>query len=190
MTDLPAYILSGGRSTRFGSDKARALLGGRPLLSRMTDQAHAAGATKVFAVAREAGAYDELGVETLADVRPGLGPLSGLEAALTHRGEGWLLLLTCDQLACAPAWVGRLAESALAPEAFAAVFHDGARFQPVPGLYHTRLLPQVSALLGSGAKASFQNLLASASGVVKIAMPADWPEKLQANTPEDLPVEP
>lgn len=183
MESLPAYILCGGRSSRFGSDKARALFQGEPLIVRIGRLAREAGAGAVFAVAREAGAYDDLGMKTLADLRPGQGPLSGLEAALAHRGEGWLLLLTCDQLACEPAWVAQLR---LSTAGSASAFHDGGRFQPVPGLYHTRLLAQVTTLLGSGDKASFQNLLAGASGVARILLPAGWPERLQANTPEAL----
>ena len=38
MTELvPAYILSGGRSSRFGSDKARALAAGKPLILHAAD---------------------------------------------------------------------------------------------------------------------------------------------------------
>ena len=190
--ELPAYILAGGHSTRFGSDKARALLAGKPLLARIADLAKAAGATSVHAVARERGAYDDLGVPTIGDDREGLGPVAGLEAALLHRLQhhdaGWLLLLTCDQLACEPAWVAqlRLAAGSLA----AAAFHDGARFQPVPGLYHTDLLAQVVPLLDRAeygeVRASFQGLLGGPH-TAQVALPADWPSRLQANRPEELP---
>lgn len=200
MNDLPAYILAGGRSTRFGSDKARALLDGRPLLVRIADLAKVAGSSSVHTVARERFAYDDLGVPTLADDRTDLGPVAGLEAALLrrlqHLGEGWLLLLTCDQLACEPAWVVQLrmaAGGAAHGAVWAAVFHDGQRFQPVPGLYHTRLLARVVPLLDRAEKgevrASFQRLLDGAP-VAQIPLPADWPPHLQANRPEDLPFRP
>lgn len=193
---LPAYILAGGRSTRFGSDKARALCQGQPLLVRIAAMATAAGATCARAVARERGAYDDLGLPTLEDDRQNLGPVAGLEAALLHRlqhhDEGWLLLLTCDQLVCETAWVAYL--RAAASDTFGAVaFHDGQRFQPVPGLYHTRLLTRVVPLLDraeQGAlRASFQNLLDNEI-VNRLALPTDWPETLQANRREDVPLLP
>ena len=185
-----AYILAGGFSTRFGSDKARAMLDGKPLLVRMAEQARAHGASGFFAVAREAGAYDDLGVKTITDLRAGLGPVAGLESALLHAGDGWILLLTCDQLVCEKAWVGKLRE---AQDEKARVFHDGERFQPVPGLYHTSFLPAVflalNAAQAGGPRASFQRLLGVPDllpGVCRVPLPADWPLKLQANTRGDL----
>ena len=38
-TDVSAFILAGGRSTRMGADKAFALLNGRTLLARILDAA-------------------------------------------------------------------------------------------------------------------------------------------------------
>lgn len=87
-------VLAGGRSSRFGSDKAQALVDGRTLL----DHAVAALAPHVAVVAvcgREAA-----GQLSLADrPAPDMGPLGGINAALHHareRGFAGVLTTGCD----------------------------------------------------------------------------------------------
>ncbi len=178
-TKDPAYILAGGRSTRFGSDKARATLQGRPLIRRIADMLETRGHS-VIAVAREAGQYADLGLETIPDIEPGRGPVGGLLTALTRRkqtgGPGWAVLASCDLLDPTPEMLDAL-ESVRdrSLEADAAVFKDD-RWQPFPGLYHTRLLPATR-----GAR-SLQQLLSAARTAA-----ADAPKDLrQANRPSDL----
>ncbi|HEY9840887.1 MAG TPA: NTP transferase domain-containing protein, partial [Candidatus Obscuribacterales bacterium] len=64
---LPVYLLAGGRNSRFGSDKARALLGGSPLILQVARLLHPYAAD-LKVVATTAGAYADLGLETLADI--------------------------------------------------------------------------------------------------------------------------
>ena len=87
-------MIAGGRSRRFGSDKALALLHGRPLID------HAIGILEprvdaVVVCGREWG-----GLLSLADLpAPGLGPLGGIAAALAHAEENGfdsVLTIACD----------------------------------------------------------------------------------------------
>ena len=55
MEKVPVYILAGGRSSRFGHDKAMARLAGVPLLSRVGTLA-APFASRITVVAEHAGA--------------------------------------------------------------------------------------------------------------------------------------
>ncbi len=92
---LLGAVLAGGRSSRFGSDKAQALMpDGRTLI----DHAIAAIAPHVEAVV-VCGRPME-GLASLPDrPAPGMGPLGGLNAALHHaRSEGYDAVLTtgCD----------------------------------------------------------------------------------------------
>jgi len=87
-------VLAGGGSRRFGSDKAMALLDGRPLIDHVAK-----------ALARDCDALvvcgrDHATIPFLADLpRPGLGPLGGLYASLLHgRDNGFdaVLSVPCD----------------------------------------------------------------------------------------------
>lgn len=90
MTRILGAVLAGGRSSRFGSDKAAALLRARPL----ADHAAAAIAPYVDAIVRIGGDGG------IADrPRSGLGPLGGLAGALAHadaNGFAVVLSTACD----------------------------------------------------------------------------------------------
>jgi len=84
-------VLAGGKSSRFGSDKAVAMLSGRPLIEHALDnlRRHADGVAV-------AGRQVE-GVLSVEDrPSPGLGPLGGLCGALAYAAEhGFSRVLTC-----------------------------------------------------------------------------------------------
>lgn len=176
---IPAYILAGGRSSRFGSDKARAALMGAPLILHQAEALHHR-AHPIFAVAREPDQYADLGLTTIPDILPDQGPLGGLRTALTHRARGWIILTSCDLIDLNLDWLDALAAArALHPNAPAIVFRDD-RWQPFPGLYHTRLL-NIEHAWRTG---SLQQLL-NASAAHAISAP-NHPPIRQANTLEDL----
>ena len=85
-------VLTGGRSSRFGSDKARAQWNGRSLV----DHSAASVAQHVDAVVTVGGGGDG----AVPDLpRPGLGPLGGIAGALDHAAaHGFTSVLTigCD----------------------------------------------------------------------------------------------
>lgn len=175
------YILAGGLSRRFGTDKARALLAGRPLIVRTADAMEQAG-LQPRVVARSAGQYDDLGLPTVGDIRPGRGPLAGLETALVDAGDGWVLLAPCDMVDLRPHWI----ESLLAArqDRADAVAFRAHRWQPMPALYHQQLLPRLREHLDAGTLAMYA--LLEVSRVVQLRFPADWPRVHQANTPGEL----
>jgi molybdopterin-guanine dinucleotide biosynthesis protein A len=84
-------VLAGGRSSRFGSDKALAEFRGRTLIARAVDTL-AGWCEHVIVVGRETAP-----APTLPDwPRPGMGPLAGIAAALHYAcDEDYEFLLTC-----------------------------------------------------------------------------------------------
>ncbi|MEX0886386.1 MAG: molybdenum cofactor guanylyltransferase [Phycisphaeraceae bacterium] len=181
---VPAYLLAGGQSRRFGSDKARAELDGVPLLVRLARELQPLTAS-VTVIAHTRDAYADLGLTTIADIQPGRGPLAGLHAALHHAEHPWLLLASCDMLQCRPHWLAALAatRTAPAPATIQAVAFRERYWHPFPGLYHRSLLPEVERRLAAG-ELRMQHLLTDVATAAP--MPPDWPEVAQANTPEDL----
>jgi molybdopterin-guanine dinucleotide biosynthesis protein A len=72
-------ILAGGRSDRFGTDKAMAKINGQPMIARIHERL-APQVTKVVVCGRPWAGL----VGLLDHPRPGLGPLGGLAAALAY----------------------------------------------------------------------------------------------------------
>lgn len=136
-------VLAGGLSSRFGSDKALAELGGQTLLARavatLEPHCHA-----VVVVGRS-----DAPVPTIPD-RPasGLGPLGGIAAALHYAAShGYADVLTCG-VDCAGLGADTLAELGASP-AYSAD-------QPVIGLWPASAAVAVDALLASDARHSMR----------------------------------
>ncbi|MES4792537.1 MAG: hypothetical protein C4321_05700, partial [Chloroflexota bacterium] len=75
-------VLTGGRSSRMGRDKAFVALGGRPLVTYPVGALRMAGATEVFAVGGDRVRLTTLGLSWVPDGHPGAGPLGGICTAI------------------------------------------------------------------------------------------------------------
>jgi len=168
-TRVLGAVLAGGRSSRFGSDKAEALLAGRPLIDHAIATLRAQ-CEAVVVVGRETDK-----AVCLADwPAPHRGPLGGLAAALVHASEnGFADVLSIgvdcidmpehlvDCLRPAPAYI----ESA-----------------PVIGLWPASAAEAVKAILTGAGKHSMRQLAETvgARAVSVGVAPAN------VNTPDDL----
>jgi len=92
-SDVSAFILAGGKSTRMGTDKAFAVLDGRTLLARMLDLAR-----QVTPRVRIVGNREKFSpfAPVIEDVFPGCGPLGGIHAALKSSQSDLNVLLAVD----------------------------------------------------------------------------------------------
>ncbi len=102
-------VLCGGRSSRFGSDKALAPTGDGTMGQRVVDALRGAGVDPVVAVGGDAGAA--LGLITVPDRWPGLGPLGGLATVLRWARQGDVLVVPCDLPLLDQETVSRLLEA-------------------------------------------------------------------------------
>lgn len=125
-------VLAGGRSSRFGSDKALAMLDGRTLLD------HA-----VAALAPHCDAVVVVGRGEIADwPRSDMGPLGGIAGALIHAADAGF-----DQLLTAPVDCVRL------PGDLRALLEPAPAFletQPVIGLWPVGSIGDLRTLLEDG----------------------------------------
>lgn len=134
--NLLGAIIAGGRSSRFGTDKAEALLDGRPLIQHVADGLRPQ--TNHLVVCGR----DWPGLESVPDwPRPDLGPLGGLCGALHYaRDRGFDAVLTagCDVLPIPESLSARLGSG---PSCIAG--------QRLLGLWPTTLLPLLETHLRS-----------------------------------------
>jgi molybdopterin-guanine dinucleotide biosynthesis protein A len=148
-------VLAGGRSVRFGGEKAVALLEGRPLLAWAAERLRTVckdvainvrPGTEAEAVAQElkfATLYDEPG--------DALGPLAGVKVGLIWaegQGATTLAVSPCDAPLLPDDLYVRLLESAGGGAAMAET-SDGR--QPLCALWPVNALPAVRAALANGA---------------------------------------
>jgi molybdopterin-guanine dinucleotide biosynthesis protein A len=177
---LPVYLLAGGRASRFGSDKARALYQHQPLLCHGAT-AVAPWAASLKVIADQADKYADLGFFTLADQVPGAGPMGGLATALADAPSGYVLVGSCDVLGLTPSLLQPLLE---APRKALALAFYAQHWQPLWALYHTDLLPEVAARLQRGERALWR--LLEAVGAQAIGGSQFAANVYPINTPQDL----
>ena len=162
-------VLAGGQSSRFGSDKALAVLSGETLLMRSVDML-SGWCEKVVVVGRE-----EAPAPTLPDrPRAGLGPLGGIAAALYDaRDEGYELVLTCG------------VDSAGLPEGLPDLLSPAPAYladQPVVGLWPVTAIKTIEAILHGDGRHSMRQF-ADAIGARAVQAPSP---SININTPADL----
>lgn len=111
---LAALLLAGGASTRMGYPKALIDQAGQPLWRVQMEKLQALDPAELFlSIPRElslpSGPW-----QILYDREPGLGPLSGIHAALKTMTSEWLVVLAVDLPDMTPGFLQNLYHSSLA----------------------------------------------------------------------------
>lgn len=92
-------VLAGGRSRRFGRDKAVEPVDGVAMAARVAAALRAAGAADVVAVGGDVDRLGALGLTVWPDDAPGEGPLGGIVTALDRAGAAGhavAVVVPCD----------------------------------------------------------------------------------------------
>lgn len=174
--EIEGAILVGGESRRMGRDKSTLVLGGRPVLDRLkeameplTDRLRVVGGSG-------SGASTEL--EHQPDLRPGLGPLSGIHAALATAEASAVLVVACDlPFVTTPFLMAIVKRASSDVEGVVPFAGDGP--VPVCALYRTTCLRALEARLDRGE-------LSAQSFVESITVRWIMPRELQAIDPDAL----
>lgn len=117
-----------------GQDKAGLVIDGAPLWQRQLATLQSTGASEILISGRADGPYAGSGFRIVEDAVPGLGPLSGIVAAMEPARHPLILVLAIDL----PRMTGAYLQSLL-PKA-PAVPRRGDRFEPLAAIYSKRCL--------------------------------------------------
>lgn len=151
--NLTAVILAGGSSSRYGSDKALAMVGGRRMIDCVADAVRRHVDEVLVSVGDPTVRYDVEDTRHVVDRVVGVGPLAGLHAALLAMHSPWLLAVACDMPFLTDAALEAL-RAACSDDVQAVVARtpDGRR-HPLCACYQERILPMVDACLRGGNQA-------------------------------------
>jgi molybdopterin-guanine dinucleotide biosynthesis protein A len=173
------YILAGGKSRRFGQNKALFVIEGKSIIERVA--AAIPPAQEIFVVTNSAAEYAHFPWPTLPDHYPGFGPLAGIHAGLAHSPFEWNFFIACDFPRLKSSVIDELLA---APRAAQVILPETtAGLQPLCALWSQSALPVIENAL--------QNHDLRAHAVLArldlhIISPADPQALFNLNTPEDL----
>ncbi len=149
--DVAGYVLTGGRSSRFGSDKALHQFRGKAMALWVAEAvlAHVPTVTLVG----NPDLHGSLGIPVIPDKLPGAGPLGGIVAALADTNCQWCLIAACDMPMVANAPLASLLENAArsSRKALLPRTPDG-RVQPLCAVYSTAALAPLEEALLNGVR--------------------------------------
>lgn len=147
-------ILSGGKSSRMGRDKAELRLGDETFLQRLVTRY--GRVFPVYVSVGQAGKFPLYGAGELVDLHPGMGPLAGLEAAFLQT-DAEAVFLTATDLPFGSVELAQVLNENLEDQDACVIRRKSGEWEPTFAVYHRRCLPAVRQAL-TGGKLSFRGL--------------------------------
>ena len=159
--DIDAFILIGGRSSRFGTDKAFVEFAGEMLAvraARIVETALTTTRATLIAAAEdqfERKLLSKLDRPIIFDLKPGSGAWSGLHAALCSAQREWIFFSACDHPFITPEFLRLLAAGIADPYSAVIPRQPDGRLQPLCAFYRvSAALPLVERVLADGGRIS------------------------------------
>lgn len=196
---MNAFVLAGGQSTRMGRDKALLELDGRPLVEHALAKVRALGLSP-----RIIGSRPDLArfAPVIPDNYPRMGPLGGIEAAITAGDAEQNLFLAVDLPWLPVDFLRWMMHRAGCTDALATVPRFQGRPQPLCAIYSRAMLPCVRAALAEDDAKVMRaverasratGLRMDAFDVESVAAAQSWPQPIplylwfqNLNTPAEL----
>ena len=144
---LTAFVLTGGRSSRMGSDKALLSLGGQTLLQRTLQVAGAV--TDHVRIVGRMDRYAAYG-DVVEDIFRDCGPLGGIHAALHATRTDLNLILSVDMPLMSSDFLGWLVQRATTSDAMIVVPNAVGRLQPLCAIYRRGVAEPAEQALRAG----------------------------------------
>ena len=141
---ITGIILAGGKSSRFGSNKALAKFNGTPLIERVTGVLGRIF-KNLMIITNSPLEYSYLKIPLYQDLVKGLGPVGGIYTGLDALDEGWAFFCACDMPFINEGLVRYLAG---AKDGFDAVVpRVDWKIEPLHALYSKNCLPAMKELI-------------------------------------------
>ena len=154
IADCTALILTGGESRRMGQDKARLMLGEKPLLQHVASALQPLFSETVVSVR---SIRPDCNLPQVSDDPKHAGPLAGLAAGLAAAKTPWVFAVACDMPFVGADLIARMAKFRCGFDAVVPV--ASGHPQPLAAFYATKTLATVRELLAADAPHSLRELL-------------------------------
>ncbi len=173
-------LLAGGKSARMGTSKAELVYEGKTFLDHMLDKAHGLGIQKCYISGYDSQQED---VQTIWDIYPNRGPLSGLHACMKQIDTPFCLVLPVD----APKLPLDILEGLLQrheqnQSGKVLIWEHGVRQEPLIAVYPTMMADTIEAMIRDHAAPVFRAI--DTWGFESFRMEMLEEQIININTPE------
>ena len=173
-------LLAGGKSARMGTSKAELLYEGKTFLQHMIDKAHALGIEKCYISGYTS---QQEHVQTVWDIYPDRGPLSGIHATMRTITTPYCLVLPVD----APKLPEDILEGLLrrheeSGSSKVLIWEHGVRQEPLIAVYPTAMADAIEELIRDHAAPVFRAI--DTWGFESFRMEMEQEQIININTPE------
>jgi molybdopterin-guanine dinucleotide biosynthesis protein A len=142
------FVLTGGRSSRMGKEKALLEINGTPLVVRAARLLLPLCSSVTLVGQPER--YGNFGFAAIADERPDTGPLGGILTALNQASDSWNLIIACDMPYLTEEWLRYLIGRARASRALAVLPESEAGPEPLCAAYHRQAAATIRGEIARG----------------------------------------
>lgn len=136
--NVGAIIIAGGKSSRMGSDKGLKMLNGKPLIGYAL--AAVLPICKDVIISTNNAEYDQFGFQLVADNHKDIGPMGGLQAALSASKYDSNIVISCDTPFVTTEILSKIANAGFEN---CALLDGQKRIHPLIGLYTKETLNQI-----------------------------------------------
>ncbi len=183
---LSAVLLTGGESTRMGSDKAMMDFRGKPLWQNQLAVLNALNPIEIFISARTDPPWRPRETIFVADAKPSIGPLGGIVATLRKMSGSHLLVLAIDLPLMTTQYLRNLSDQAAPGSGVVPVIAN--RAEPLAAIYPGEAEDFAEAL--GGRDHSLQSVVARLADKNQVLLSPVLPEYQRlfqnVNSPADL----
>jgi molybdopterin-guanine dinucleotide biosynthesis protein A len=190
---ITAIILSGGKSTRMGTNKSLLKLGNKTLIEIVSERCKNLFSNTLL-ITNQPEIYSCLNLSMFGDIHLGMGPMAGLHTGLQNSKTEKNFLISCDVPFLDEEAIRFLIESSKDAHCF--VPRASGYVQHLCGIYNKSLLPIIENLLTENSeqkepqpKCKMGNLIKISQGII-LDMEKEYPNYRKElfdnlNTPED-----
>ena len=180
LSDINAYIFTGGQSRRLHTDKSLVQLNGKTL-TEIIHQKLSLIFDNIYTVGKENNFPD---YDFIQDIKLVQCPLNGIVTALEHNQNDWIFAIACDLPFVKTSSINGLYDNIkLSTQVVLPKVND--RFQPLCAFYHKSVLTNFNVAIEKG-NYSLIKLLDKIEVKKIIISPENEEQFLNINYPEDL----
>ena len=145
LSDITGVILAGGKSSRFGSNKALAMVDGKPLIQHVADLISSLFA-ECLLVTNTPAEYEFLSLPMTHDRYRDSGPLAGIHAALLQISTPRAFVVACDMPNLSPELIQYVCN--INEQEYDVIIPSLEKgLEPLFGIYHKKSLAVIESYL-------------------------------------------